>query len=150
MRARRQGTQKSSAARGGSGDGNGEDEVLPLHAGEEEHHGGDAGEDQGGAEIGLLDDQQNKDEGMMAARSRVCGQSSHVVEARGEEPGEEENEDGLGDLRGLEGEEAAEADPAMGVVGVAEEEDHDQQHGGDGEGGVDEARGFVAVVVDAT
>src|SRR4029078_2757925 len=70
---------------------------------------------------------------------------AHLVEARGEEPGEKENDDGLGDFRGLEGE-AAEADPAMGVVRVAEEKDHDQKHGGDGEGGVDEFWRVVAFV----
>ena len=87
--------------------------------------------------------------GMMAARRRVFFQSLHGVKAGGEKPGEEEDENELGDLRGLEGEESAEADPAMGVVGVAKEEDHDQEHGGDGECGVDEARRFVAVVVHA-
>ncbi len=73
---------------------------------------------------------------------------AHLVEARGEEPGEKENDDGLGDFRGLEGE-AAETDPAMGVVRVAEEEDHDEKHGGDGEGGKDESGRVVAVVIDA-
>ncbi len=83
----------------------------------------------------------------MAAGSSVCRTVVNGVEAPREKPGEEKNQDGLGDLRGLEGE-AAEEDPAMGVLGVAKEEDDDEQDGGDGERGEDEARGFVDVVVD--
>ncbi len=37
----------------------------------------------------------------------------------------------------------------MGVVGVAKEEDEQEQHGGDGESGINEARGVVAAVVHA-
>ena len=38
--------------------GDGADEILPLHAGQHEHHGGDAGQDQRGAEVGLANDEQ--------------------------------------------------------------------------------------------
>jgi len=129
------------------GDGDGEGEVFPLHAGEEEHHGGDSGEDEGGAEVGLLNDQENKDDGDDGGAEQGVAPVVDGVEALGEEPGEEEDEDGLGDFRGLE-REAAEKDPAMGVLGVAEEEDDDEQDGGEGERGEDEARGLVVFVVD--
>ena len=56
-----------------------------------------------------------------------------MFETRGEETGQKENDDGLREFRGLEGKEAAEADPAMGVVGVEKEKDEHQQEGGDGE-----------------
>ncbi len=149
MRWRRQGTQKSNAARGGSAGAAGEEEILPLHAGEHEHHGGDAGEDEGGAEVGLLDDQEHEDDRDDGGAKEGVLPVVHGVEARGEKPGEKKDEDELGNFRGLEGEEAAKAYPAMGVVGVAEEEDHDQEHGGDGESGVDEAGRLVAAVVHA-
>ena len=117
-------TQKSSAAKRRAGDArNGKDEILPLHAGEDEHHGGDAGDDEGGAEVGLLDDEQDEDHGHDGGAQQGVAPVAHLVEARGEEPGQEEDEDELGDFRGLEGEEAAKANPAMGVVGVAKEED---------------------------
>ena len=85
-----------------------------------------------------------KTTGMMAARSSVLRQSLHLVEARGQKPRQKQNEHGLGDLRGLEGEEAAEANPAMGVVRVGKEEDQHQQQRGDGQRGIDEARRVVA------
>ncbi len=72
---------------------------------------------------GCLTTRSMKTTGMMAARSRVFFQSRMASRRCGEKPGEKEHEHGLGDLRGLEGEEAAEADPAMGVVRAGEEED---------------------------
>ena len=138
--------QRGQAGRGG---GDGENEILPLHAGEDEQHGGDATDDQGGAEVGLLDDQQHEDQGHDRGFEQRVAPVAHLVEARGEEPGEEQNDDGLGDLRGLEGEERAESNPAMGIVRVAEEEDQQQQHGGDDQRRVDESGGVVAGVVHA-
>ena len=72
---------------------------------------------------GCLTISSMKTTGMMAARSSVCAPVADRVETRGEEPGEEEDDDGLGDFRGLEGKEASEADPAMRVVRVAKEEE---------------------------
>ena len=80
MRARRHGTQKSSAASGGSGGGDGQAEILPLHAGEDEHHGGDSGEDQRGAEVGLLDDQQHEDDGHDGGAQQRVTPVAHLVE----------------------------------------------------------------------
>ena len=53
---------------------------------------------------------------MMAARQQRVPPVAHGVEAGVEEPRQKEDQDRLGDLRGLKGEEAAEANPAMGVV----------------------------------
>ena len=120
------------------------DELLPLHAGQHQHQRGDAGQHQRGSQIGLLDDQQHEDQrDERGAQQRVLP-VAHLVEARMQKPGEKQDQDRLGDFRRLKGEEAAEADPAMGVVRVVNEEDHHQQHGGDAERGVDEVRRVVA------
>ena len=92
---------------------------------------------------------QDEDQGHDDAAQQRVLPVAHLVEPVVQEPGEEQDQHGFGDLRRLEGEEAAEADPAMGVVRVAEEEDHDQQERGDAERGIDEARRVVAAVVDA-
>jgi len=72
----------------------------------------------------------------------------HLAQARREKPGEEKDDDGLGNLRGLK-RKGAKADPAMRMVRVAEEEDDDEQQRGDGEGGIGESGGVGAGVVDA-
>ena len=132
----------------GRGGGDGEGEIFPVHAGEEQQHGGDSGDDERGAEVGLLDDEQHERDGHERGFEQRVAPVLHLVEARGEEPGEKENDDGLGDFRWLKGE-ASETDPAMGVVRVAKEEDSDEENGGDGERGEDEAGRVVAGVVDA-
>ncbi len=137
--------QRGEGRRGG---GKGEEKILPFHAGEDEQHGGDSADDEGSAEVGLLDDQQHKYDGHERGLGQRVAPVAHLVEARGEEPGEKQNDDRLGDLRGLK-RESSEADPAMGMVGVAEEEHHDEKHGGDGERGIDELGRVVAFVIDA-
>ena len=63
MRWRRQATMNSRAARPGSMAQDAGEQILPLHAGEHQHHGGDAGQNQRGAEIGLLDDEEDENHG---------------------------------------------------------------------------------------
>ena len=87
--------------------------------------------------------------GIMAARSRVFFQSRIWSRRVERNQARKRMMHRLGDLRGLERENAAEANPAMGVVRVAKEEDHDQQQRGDGERGIDKARRVVARVVHA-
>ena len=113
----------SSAARNGQRGAEDAGQVLPIHAGQKEHHGGDAGQHQRGAQIGLAHDQDDKnDRNEERAREGVLP-VAHLVEPRGEKPGEEQDQHGLGDFRRLEGEEVAEANPAMGVVRAGNEEE---------------------------
>ena len=80
-----------------------------------------AGQHQRRAQVGLA---HNKNDEQCSASSRraasVCFQSRMGVKPGVQEPGQKQDEHRLGDLRRLEGEEAAEADPAMGVMRVAE------------------------------
>ena len=124
---------------GQSGD-DADEKILPLHAGEDEHHGGDAGQHHGCAEIGLPDNEQNENHGHNDGAQQSVLPVAHGVKAGGEKPGEKKNEDQLGDFRGLKGEVAAEADPAMRVVGAGDEENEHKQQRGDAERGIDEAR----------
>ncbi len=91
--------QRGERRRGG---GDGEEEILPVHAGKDEHHGGDSANNKGGAEIGLLHDQQHENDGHHGGAQQGVAPVVHLVEPRGKKPGEKENDDGLGDLRGLE------------------------------------------------
>ena len=100
---------------------NGKEEVLPLHAREDKHHGADAGDHQRGAEVGLLHDQQHEDDGHHGGAQQRVAPVLHLVEPRGQEPGEKENDHRLGDFRRLKGR-SAEADPAMGMVRVVKEQ----------------------------
>ena len=123
-------------------------EVLPGHAGQHQHHGGNAGQHQRSAEVGLFDDKKDEDDGDNGGAQQRALPVVDAVQARGKKPGHEENQRGLGNLGRLKGEQAAEANPAMGVVRVAEKVDHDQQQHGDGNNRIDEARRVVAAVVD--
>ena len=100
MRARRQGTQKSKAASGGKGCADREDEVLPLHAGKQEHHGRDARDDERSAEVGLLDDEQNENNRHDGCANQGVLPIAHGIETGVEKPGEKKNDDGLGNFRG--------------------------------------------------
>ena len=125
------------------------DEVFPVQAGEEKHHGGDAREDKRGAEIGLDKNQKDKESRDDKGAEEGALPVVDLVEARGEEPCQEDDQHGFGDLGGLDGEEAAEANPAVGIVRAGHEEDQHQQKGGDAESRIDEARRLIEVIVDA-
>jgi hypothetical protein len=64
---------------------------------------------------------------------------AHVIEAGMQEPRQEKHQNRLGDFGRLQGEVAAETDPAMGVVGTRNKEHQDEQQRGDAEGRVNEA-----------
>ena len=65
--------------------------ILPSHSRENEHEGGDAGDDQRGAEVGLADDEGDEEEGDGSGDEEGVLPIFHLVEAFGEEPGEEED-----------------------------------------------------------
>ena len=115
---------------GQSGD-DAEEEILPLHAGEDEHHGGDAGQHHGGAEIGLPDNEQNENHRHNDGAQQSVLPIAHGVKASGEKPCKKKHEGQLGDFRWLKGEVAAETDPAMRVVRARDEEDEHKQESGD-------------------
>ena len=141
----RQETRRAARPAAGRVAASADEQILPLHAGQNQHHGGDAGRYQRGAQVGLLDDEQDKDDGHDGGAQQRVLPVAHGVEAGVQKPGQKQHQHRLGDLRGLKGEEAAEANPAMGVVRAGKEEDQHQQQGGDAESGIDEARGFVDV-----
>ncbi len=134
MRARRHGTQNSSAASGGAADGDGEARYFHSMPARSSIIAVTPATTSAVPRSGCFTISSMKTHRHHGGAQQGVAPVLHLVEARGEEPGEKKNDDGLGDLRGLEGE-AAETDPAMGVVRVAKEEDHDQQQGGDGERG---------------
>ena len=143
------GDQQKQGSEGRERCGDAGEEPFPIHAGQHQDHGGNAGEDERGAEVGLLDDEQDEDERDDNGPEQGVLPVAHLFQAGVQEPGEKQDEDGLGQLGWLEAEESAEADPAVSGVGVAEEEDHHQQDGRDGDGGIDEAGRVVVLVVDA-
>ena len=65
-----------------------------------------------------------------------------------QEPGQKQNQDGLGDLRGLKGEMPSKANPAMGVVRAGDQVDQHKQQRGDAQGGVNEAGRVIEAVID--
>ena len=84
-----------------------------------------------------------KSSGMSAAGSSVCFQSRMASSRVCRNHARNKHQHRLGDLRGLEGEEIAEAYPAMRVMRAGNEEDQHQQHRGDAQGGIDESRRVV-------
>ena len=102
-----------------------------------EHHEEDREEQQRGAEVALEDEHDERDdphEQQRAERARL-GQAHAEDAARrdrehlavlGEVGGEEEHDEDLGELAGLEAE-AAEADPQLGAVDLAADERRQQQ-----------------------
>ena len=95
MRARRQGTQKSSAARGGNARRMRRQRYFHSMPGQDQHHGGDAGEHQRGAQVGLFDDEQHEDHGHDGRAQQRVLPVAHLVEPGVQEPGEKQDETGL-------------------------------------------------------
>ena len=126
MRWRRQATMNSRAMRPGSMRNNAGEQILPLHAGKHQQHGGYAGQNQGRAQIGLLYDQEDKNHGHDDGAQQGLLQIAHLVEPGMQEPGQKQHQNRLGDLRGLKGEVPSKANPAMGVVRAGNKE-HQQR-----------------------
>ncbi len=126
---------------------NADEQILPLHAGQHQHHGGHAEQNQRRAQVGLLDDEQDKDDRHDDGAQQRVFQIAHVVETGVQKPGQKKHQHGLGHLRWLKGEVAAEANPAMNVVGAGNKENQHQQQSGDAQSGINEARGLVNAVV---
>ena len=72
-----------------SGGGDGEGQVLPVHAREDKHHRADSGEHQRGAEVGLLHNQQHEHDRHNGGAQQRVAPVLHLVKPRGQKPAPE-------------------------------------------------------------
>ena len=70
-------------------------QILPLHSGQDQHHGGDAGQNQRRAQVGLLDDEQDKDQRHDGGAQQGVLPVAHLVKPGVEEPGQKQDQTGL-------------------------------------------------------
>ena len=146
MRARRHGTQKSSAASGGAAAATARKRYFHSMPARMSIMAVTPATTRAVPRSGCLTISSINTTGIMAARSRVLRQSRIWSSRVERNQARKRMMTGLAISEGWK-ENAAEADPAMGVMRVAKEEDHDEQQGGNGKRRIDKARGVVAGVV---
>ena len=108
---------------------------------------GDCGAGDGGTEVGLEDDQRDKNQGRNDGGQNRVAPVVHGFRTALQEKCQKQNERRLGHFGGLKGE-RTQVNPAMRVVGAIEEEDRDQQQRGQAEQREDHRGMLVAAVID--
>ncbi len=96
---------------------------------------------------GCASDQNDKQQRNQRSGHQRAFPVVHGVEPLMQKPRQKQHQHGLGDLRRLESEEVAEANPAMRVVRAGHQKHQHQQHRGDAQGGIDETRRVVVADV---
>ena len=102
-------------------------DVAPANARQQEHHATHAGEQHGGAHVGLLEDEREHDGDAESGVNNAAPEPSHEALVIFAIPGERDDERDLRKLGGLESE-ATDAQPATRAVALKADLRHEHEH----------------------
>ena len=122
-------------------------QIFHLHPGQIQHQGRHPGANQRRSEVGLLDDQPDEQQARQRRRNQRAPQVVHHVQLVLQEPGQEEHDRRLGNLRGLQ-RERPQLDPTVCAMRDRHGEDHQQQQRGYRHQRKDHSRMAIFPVID--